>query len=125
ALTPLPNLSMLFLMAVLFSAVSFGIWPAILASFLSFLGYNFFFIEPVYTFTVAQPYELFALSVFLVVAILTSALAGRVRDQARVAAARTRATRRLYEFTKKLSGLASADAIAEGAATEINQSLNR
>jgi two-component system sensor histidine kinase KdpD len=125
ALTPLPNLSMLFLMAVLFSAISFGVWPAVFASALSFLGYNFFFIEPLYTFTVAQPYELFALVIFLGVAILTSALAGRVRDQARTAAARTRATRRLYEFTKKLSSLAKADAIAEAAASEINQSLGR
>src|SRR5262249_5257352 len=49
-LTPLPNLSMVFLMAVLFAAVTFGIWPAIYASILSFLAYNFFFIEPIYTF---------------------------------------------------------------------------
>jgi two-component system, OmpR family, sensor histidine kinase KdpD len=63
--------------------------------------------------------------VFLVVAIMTSALAGRVRDQARTAALRTRATRRLFEFTRKLSALATVDAIAEGAATEINASLNR
>ncbi len=125
ALTPLPNLSMLFLMAVLFSAISFGVWPAIFASALSFLGYNFFFIEPLYNFTVAQPYEFFALVVFLAVAILTAALAGRVRDQARSAASRTRATRRLYEFTRKLSALAKADAVAEAAATEINQSLDR
>ncbi len=124
-LTALPNLSMVFLMAVLFAAVSFGIWPAIYASFLSFLAYNFFFIEPVYTFTVAEPYELFALIIFLAVAVMTSALGGRVRDQARNAASRTRATRRLYEFTRKLSGLATVDAIAEGAATEINASLNR
>jgi len=125
ALMPLPNLSMLFLMAVLFCAVRFGVWPAVFASFLSFLGYNFFFIAPLYTFTIAQPYELFALFIFLAVAIFTSALAGRVRNQARTAAARTRATRRLYEFTRKLSGLAKADAIAEAAATEINQSLDR
>jgi two-component system sensor histidine kinase KdpD len=125
ALTPLPNLSMLFLMAVLFSAISFGVWPAIFASALSFLGYNFFFIEPLYTFTIAQPYELFALVIFLAVAIQTAALAGRVRDQAQIAAGRTRATRRLYEFTRKLSALAKADAIAEAAATEINQSLDR
>lgn len=124
-LTTLPNLSMVFLMAVLFAAVSFGIWPAIYASFLSFLAYNFFFIEPVYTFTVAEPYELFALFIFLAVAVMTSALGGRVRDQARIAASRTRATRRLYEFTRKLSGLATVDAIAEGAATEINASLNK
>src|SRR5215207_5764839 len=83
AFTPLPNLSMIFLIAVLFPAVRFGMWPAIYASFLSFLAYNFFFIHPIYTLTVAEPHELLALVVFLIVAIITSALAGRVRDQAR------------------------------------------
>ena len=77
---------MVFLMAVLFSAISYGMWPAIFASALSFLAYNFFFIEPLYTFTVAQPHELLALVIFLAVAVMTSALAGRVRDQARIAA---------------------------------------
>ena len=85
-LTPIPNLSMVFLMAVLLTAVSFGIWPAIYASVLSFLAYNFFFIEPIYTFTVAEPYELLALVIFLVVAVVTSALAGRVREQATISA---------------------------------------
>ena len=49
SLTPLPNVSMVFLLAVVFSAAVFGIWPALLASVLSFLAYNFFFIEPHYT----------------------------------------------------------------------------
>jgi two-component system sensor histidine kinase KdpD len=124
-LTPIPNLSIVFLIAVLLTAVSFGIWPAIYASVLSFLAYNFFFIEPLYTFTIAEPYELLALVIFLVVAVITSALAGRVREQAKVAASRMRAMRRLYEFTRRLSGLASLDAVAEGAASEIHASLGR
>ncbi|HEY7998995.1 MAG TPA: sensor histidine kinase KdpD [Pseudolabrys sp.] len=124
-LTPIPNLSMVFLLAVLFTAVSFGIWPAIYASVLSFLVYNFFFIEPIYTFTVAEPYELLALVIFLLVAVITAALAGRVRAQAEVSAARMRAMRRLYEFTRRLSGLATLDAVAEGAASEIHASLAR
>ena len=125
ALTPIPNLSMLFLVAVLLVAVNFGIWPAIYASGLSFLVYNFFFIPPIYTFTVAEPYELLALVIFLIVAVITSALAGRVREQATISAGRMRAMRRLYEFTRRLSGLASFDAVAEGAASEINSSLGR
>src|SRR5215467_7346909 len=124
-LTQFPNLSLVFLMAVLFAAVTYGIWPAIYTSVLSFLAYNFFFIEPIYTFTVAQPYELLALFVFLAIAFITSAMAGRVRDQASIAAARTRATRRLYEFSRKISGLATIDGIAEGAAGEIHASLAR
>jgi len=125
ALTPFPNLSMVFLVAVLVVAVSFGTWPAIYASALSFLVYNFFFINPLYTFTIAEPYELLALVIFLLVAVVTSALAGRVREQATVSASRMRAMRRLYEFTRRLSGLASFGAVAEGAASEIHASLGR
>src|SRR5205807_4629256 len=88
AMAPLPNISMVFLLAVLFSAVSFGMRPAIYASVLSFLAYDFFFIEPLYTFQITEPSELLSLITFLIVAIVTSALAGRVRDQARAASER-------------------------------------
>src|SRR3954451_5045540 len=69
---PLPNVSMVFLLAVVFSATVFGIWPALLTSVLSFLAYNFFFIEPHYTFSVSQPHELLALFIFLIIAVLTA-----------------------------------------------------
>lgn len=124
-LTPIPNLSLVFLVAVLIPAVFFGVWPAVVASGLSFLAYNFFFIEPLYTLTVAEPYELLALVIFLGVAIITSALAGRARTQARISAARVRAMRRLYEFTRRLSGLAGVDQVAEGAVSEIHTSLDK
>jgi two-component system, OmpR family, sensor histidine kinase KdpD len=74
---PLPNLSMIFLLAVLFAAVRFGIRAAIFASVLSFLAYNFFFVDPLYTFHVAEAHEFLGLTIFLVVAITASALAGR------------------------------------------------
>lgn len=125
SITPLPNLSMIFLVSVLVPAVTFGIWPAIYASILSFLAYNLFFIEPRYKLTIAEPYELLALIIFLAVAVITSALAGRVKTQARYAADRVRATRRLYEFTRRLSGLAGVNDIAEGVVGEIHSSLGR
>ncbi len=123
--TPVPNLSMIFMLAVLFSAINFGILPAIFSSLLAFAVYNFFFISPIYTFTVAEPYEFLALVIFLVVAVVSSAMAGRVREQARIAATRMRAMRRLYEFTRRMSGLATQDALAEGAASEIHAGLSR
>ncbi|NEW89161.1 sensor histidine kinase KdpD [Rhodopseudomonas sp. WA056] len=122
---PTPNLSIVFLMAVLFSAIKSGVGPAIYASVLSFLAYNFFFIPPVHTFTIAEPYELLALIMYLVVAFVAATLAGRLREQVRVSANRVRAMRRLYEFTRRLSGLATPETIAEGAASEIYASLAR
>ena len=124
-LTAIPNASMVFLLAVLLPAVQFGTWPAIYAAVLSFLAFNFFFIEPLYTFTIAEPQELLALVIFLVIAVTASALAGRVREQARRGVQRVRATRRLYEFTRKLSALATVDKIAEAAASELHASLAR
>src|SRR5829696_3549190 len=85
ALVRLPNVSMVFLLAVLFAAARFGLWPALFASGLSFLAYNFFFIEPLHTFSVAELHEWLTLFVLLAVAVLTSAIAGRARDQARTA----------------------------------------
>jgi two-component system sensor histidine kinase KdpD len=124
-ITPFPNLSIIFLLSVMVSALRFGIWPAVYASVLSFLTFNFLFIQPLYTFTIAQPSELLALVIFLIAAILTSAAAGNVRDQARSAADRVRATRRLYEFTRRLSGLATTDAVAEAVSGELHTSLGR
>ncbi len=83
---PLPNVSMVYLLAVVFAAARFGIWPALAASGLSFMAYNFFFIEPFYTFTVTQLHELLALFMFLVIAVLTSTIAGRAKNQATRAA---------------------------------------
>ena len=48
AVVPLPNVSMVLLLAVLFTAARFGLGPALLASGLSFLAYNFFFIGPLH-----------------------------------------------------------------------------
>jgi two-component system sensor histidine kinase KdpD len=125
SLARLPNVSMVFLLAVLFAAVRFGIWPALFASGLSFLTYNFFFIEPLYTLSVAQPHELLALLVLLAVALLTSALAGRAREEARNAEKRAQASRRLYEFAARLSGVADPQSVVDGAAIQVHAHLQR
>jgi two-component system sensor histidine kinase KdpD len=124
-LTSIPNLSMIFLLAVLFAAVAFGIRPAIYASLLSSLVMNFFFIEPIYTFTIAEPHELLSLIIFLVVSMIAATLAGRVRAQVQLGTQRVRALRRLYEFTRRLSGRPSVDGVAEAVASEMNSSVSR
>jgi two-component system sensor histidine kinase KdpD len=109
----LPNLSMIFLIAVLLSAARFGVRAAILAAVLSFLAYDFFFVPPYYQFTIAEPQEFFALVIFLVVASLVGWLAGRARDQERLARASAQATSSLFEFSRKLSGAVTLDDILD------------
>ena len=105
----LSDASMVFLAAVLGCAITVGQWPAILAAGLSFLAYNFFFVPPLYTFTVAEPREVLALFTFLLVAVLTGGLAGRVRDQSRAAHGRAATVQSLYDVSRKLSRAVSLD----------------
>ena len=119
----LPNLSMIFLTAVLFSALQFGVRSAIAASIASFLAYDFFFIEPRYAFSIAEPQEFFALLIFLGVAVLTGLLAGRARDQGRRVIDNARATQSLYELSRKLSGAAAKEEILEAATVYAHKTL--
>jgi len=108
-ITQLPNLSMVFLFAVLVCALRFGTFSAVAAAVLSFLAFNFFFIAPRYTLTIASPYELFGLLIFLVVAAATGSLAGRLREQANATRERAEATQALYEFSGRLSAASKID----------------
>ena len=53
--TTIANISMLYLVAVLATAIAFGHRPAILASVVSFLTFDWFFTNPRYTFTISDP----------------------------------------------------------------------
>ena len=119
----LPNLSMVFLVAVLVCAVSLGTRASVCAALMSFVAYNFFFIEPLHNLTIARPHELFALLVFLVVAVLTGSLTGRVRDQAKSALQRTLATQALFEFSRKLSAASTDEAVLWATVTQVHAIL--
>ena len=113
-----PAISMFFLAAVLLCANRFGTGSALVAAILSFFAYNFFFIEPTYTFTVASPHELLALTVFLLVAIITGGLSGRVREQSDAAGRRIFQTQMLFDFSRKLSGTAALDDVLWAVASQ-------
>jgi len=103
------SVSLVFLTAVLASAVTQGLGPALAASILGALAYNFFFLPPLYTFTIADPENVVALFFFCVVAVIASRLAGGVRAQALAATERARTTEALYGFSRKLAGTVSLD----------------
>ncbi|MCI4678327.1 sensor histidine kinase KdpD [Rhodoblastus acidophilus] len=117
----LPNLSMVFLLAVLACSAFYGLWSAVAASFLSFLAYNFFFIPPLYTFTIAEPQELLSLLAFLAVAVLTGSLAGRAHDQAEAVRQRAQHSESLYDFSRKLAGAAKLDDVLWAAAAHLQK----
>jgi len=113
------NVDLVFLTAVVGVAVRYGLWPSLLASIAASLCYNFFFLPPVYTFTITDPTNIAAFFFFMLIAILVSNVAARVRIQADSAIGRVRTTESLYAFSRKLAGTATLDDVLWATAYQI------
>jgi two-component system sensor histidine kinase KdpD len=94
------NISMFYLTAVLVTATAFGSGPAILAAVAAFVTFDWFFVEPRYTYTVADPEEWIALLLFLATAVITGQLAAEQRRRAGEAARREREAVVLYDVAR-------------------------
>ena len=103
------NSDLVFLTAVVTMAVRFGLWPSLFASVASALAYNFFFLPPIYTFTIADPHNVTAFGFFTLVAVIVSSVAARGRTQAVATMERARTTESLYAFSRKLAGAGTLD----------------
>ncbi|MDU6831553.1 MAG: sensor histidine kinase KdpD [Bradyrhizobium sp.] len=103
------NVDLVFLTAVVGVAARYGLWPSLLASVVASLCYNFFFLPPLYTFTITDPTNVAAFFFFMLIALLVSNVAARVRVQADTATQRIRTTEQLYAFSRKLAGTATLD----------------
>ncbi|MGB8278472.1 MAG: sensor histidine kinase KdpD [Methylovirgula sp.] len=103
------NITLVFLTAVMGSAIAYGLWPSLFACLISVLAYNFFFLPPLYSFTIADPENVIALFFFGLVAVIASNLTARMRSQAMSARQRARTTEDLYLFSRKLAGAITLD----------------
>jgi two-component system, OmpR family, sensor histidine kinase KdpD len=123
AVLPLRDPGMLFLAAVLLSAVVGGLEPSIFASLLSVVVYDFFFTEPFHSLRMTDPQDYLSLGAFLIVAVLTSHLTARVRDQAAAARRREARAAALYAFGRAITGAATIDDLCHAIATHVVQAL--
>ena len=103
------NVDLVFLTTIVAVAVRFGLLPSLLASVAAAIAYNFFFLPPIYTLTIADPANVVAFGFFTLVAIIVSSVAARARTQAVAALDRARVTESLYSFSRKLAGAGTLD----------------
>jgi two-component system sensor histidine kinase KdpD len=99
----LTNIYLLYLLPVLFSALMFGLGPSLFAAVLSVLAFDFFFVEPAFSFTVLDLRYFISFLVFLGVAFITGNMATRLKAQAENASRRERRTAALYAFSRKIA----------------------
>lgn len=104
AVLAVPNVALVFMAAVLVSAQAYGLRPALWATVLSVLLYDYLLSAPRYELDISQPQNLVALFFFTISALLTSGIALRIRSQAQLAQRQAQATGELYAFSRKLAG---------------------
>ncbi len=116
----LPQEAMGFIFTGLIAATASraGRGPGLFTAIFGFFLWNFFFLPPLYTLSVADPRDVVALTVFLLVGLVTGTLAGRVRQEAATAAARVEALRRISLFGQRLSRAVTLSDVLTTAAEE-------
>ncbi len=106
------NIVMLFLLTVFLIAVYLGRGPSLLSAFVSVALFDFFFVPPHMSFSVADIQYLITFMVMLAVAIVTGQLVARLGQQAQESVDRERRTRALYEMARDLAGTVDAVQVA-------------
>jgi len=90
------------LLAILVASTAWGLAVAVFMSVTAMLAFNFFFLPPVGTLTIADPQNWVALAAFLVTSLIATQLSSRVRRQAEESKRRRREVERLYKFSQQL-----------------------
>ncbi len=119
------NLVMLYLAAVVLGALSLGRGPAIVASALSVLAFDFFFVPPYLTFAVSDTQYLITFGALFSVGLIVSTLAARAREQALAAQRRAAETAELYDLSRDLAAAPSHTAIAQAVLQHVQQTFGR
>ncbi|MGZ9098885.1 MAG: sensor histidine kinase [Brevundimonas sp.] len=116
-----PNASLVLVLPVVLAAARFGWGPAMTAALVGTVAYNFFLIEPRYTFRVADPANVWALLLLLITAGVVSVVAAQSRRRALAAQAAADQAIALQSLARTLVGAASRQAIADCCAEAVSQ----
>lgn len=112
---------LLYIPAVLASAIYGGLWPSLSASVMSTLAFNFYFTAPFHTLLIHSPADLVTAVVLFLVAVVTSQLAGLLRHQARLAASHAARNATIAGFARKLLSCSAEDEVAKVTVLELAQ----
>lgn len=113
------NISLVYLLVVLWLATAFGRGPALLASVLAFLEYDVFFIPPFYRLTVDDPAEWLSLSALLVTALVLGQLTALVQARAREARESQHRTAILYALAQLIASTSDQQALLDALAQRV------
>jgi two-component system sensor histidine kinase KdpD len=117
----LANLIMVYLLGVVVVAIRYGQGPSVLASVLSVIAFDFFFVPPYLTFAVSDTQYFLTFGIMLAIGLLISGLTLRIKQQAEVNRQRALRTEILYAMSRELATTRLVENLAQVAARHIRE----
>jgi len=119
------NLVMVYLLAVVIAAIYLGRGPAILASILGVLAFDFLFVTPYFTFAVSDTQYIITFIGLFLVGLVISQLTARASEQAGAARQREAETAELYDLSRDLAASVEIEAILRALQKHLEQTFGR
>lgn len=116
-------IDLLYLLPVIVAATLYGLRPGLVTGLAAALAFNFFFLDPVYSLTIAQPQSVLTMLILLGVAAFTSNLAGRLRSRARLGVRGAQENAAVAAFSQALTRVSDRDATAVVVCEEVGRLL--
>lgn len=116
-------IDLLYLVPVIIAASLYGLWPGLVASLAAALAFNFFFLAPTWTFTIADPQSVLTMLILTGVATFSSNLAGRLRTRARLGVRSAQESAALAAFSQTLARASDRRATADAVCEEVSRLL--
>jgi two-component system sensor histidine kinase KdpD len=120
---PLPNVSLIFMTAVILIAIYLGRSASIFASILSFFSYNIFFTKPYLNFSGFRHDDFITIIFFLLVSVIVGNLAARLKSQMLAMRLSAQRTANLYEFSRKIAAAAALEDVLWAAVHHVASNL--
>ncbi len=117
------NISMLFLLPVLFSAARWGRFPAVITAAMGVITFDFYFVPPIFTFTVADIRYLLSFVIFMLVGIITGTLSARLKKQINYSRQRESRVSALYSLSRDIAAVGQLDDVLESIVSNVSGTM--
>lgn len=117
------NVSMVYLLAIVFCALRYGVWPATIASILSFALYNYFFVTPFYAFGLGQLSDVLNFALFLSASLISVTIADAYKRNMLSLRERESAARALHDLSKDVAGSGNTKEVVRSLSKHLHEIL--
>lgn len=119
------NIALLYLVPVVVTAQRWGRWPSYAAALAGVLAFDFLFVAPIYTLSVADIRYLWSFLTFLLVAFVIGGRTDWLRKEVKAAKNRENSIRILYGFSREIASVTDLDTIANLLAERVAETFDR